>query len=200
MKQAQMVLAFPSHEDSLVLVTARSQSTLDLLGIDGDACLEMPGLSQGEATSLFLYYAAPREEFTRKEDMDSIEWCIKKCYFCKGDGEGYHYHPLALEALGRQLRGFKENPSEWVHRLSRVWKSRSFLGENVVFDVLRSSFDLLQPTEQTLFMDVGLYLCSIPKHYDLDWIGWKELLCVLYKKDEFKIQSQVHFLFLFIHI
>jgi len=198
-----MFLETPSHNDSLVLVTARSQSTLALLGIDGDSCLEMPELQKADATSLFLYYAAPGEQFTMREDINSIKWCVKKCYFCKGDGRGYHYHPLALEALGRQLHGFQEKPSKWVERLSRVWKSNSFSGKDVVFDVLRSSFDLLQPIEQTIFMDVGLFL---PRAGIGDyrlwrlWILWKEELCILYKKHEFEIQSQVYGLLLFIYI
>jgi len=70
---------------------------------------------------------------------------------------------------------------------------------NLVFDVLRSSFDLLQPNEQTLFMDVGVFLPCILETRDYKywtnwrhWIGWKEQLCVLYKKDELQIQNQVH--------
>jgi len=118
-KQAKMFLNTPFHEDSLVLVTARSQSTLALLGIDRNACFEILELGQEDATSLFLYHIAHGEQFTNREDIDSIEWCVQKCYFHKGDGGSYHYHPLALEALGRQLSCLEEKPSKWRQLLSR---------------------------------------------------------------------------------
>jgi len=63
-KQALMFLKASSHEDSFVLVTTRAQRTLKLLGVDGVACLEMPEFGQGDATNLFLHYAANGQQFT----------------------------------------------------------------------------------------------------------------------------------------
>ena len=52
------ILKAPFHKGSLVIVTARSKDTLKLLGIHGDACIEMPELREGDVMNLFLYHAA----------------------------------------------------------------------------------------------------------------------------------------------
>jgi len=126
-----------------------------------------------------------------------IDLCVRRCYFSKGDGGGFHYHPLALEALGRQLGCHGKNPSEWVQTLSLVWNFNAFSGANEVFDVLRSSFDLLRPIEQALFMDVGVFLRRLHGNIDLNsifaenLITWSESLCCQYKQDEQRMQSLV---------
>jgi hypothetical protein len=62
-KHAKMVLEAPYHKGSLVIVTARSKNILELLGIYGDACIEMLELGEGDAMNLFLYHAACRKQF-----------------------------------------------------------------------------------------------------------------------------------------
>jgi len=192
-KQALMFLQAPFHPDSLVLVTTRAQRTLELLGIDGGACLEMPKLGQGDATNLFLHYAANGQQFTSEKDVSFIDMCVERCYFSKGDGGGFHYHPLALEALGRQLGCLGKNPCEWAKILSSVWNFNAFSGENQVFDVLRISFDLLRPIEQALLMDVGFFLQHLYEDvmFDQDPIGCSERLCGQYKQDEQRMQCLV---------
>jgi len=98
------------HKESLVIVTARSKSVLECLGIDGDACVEMPKLEEVDAMKLILHHAAEGKEFSGDEDKGDILKCIQRCYFSEGIGLGYHYHPLALEALGLQLGYETKNP------------------------------------------------------------------------------------------
>lgn len=113
---AQAFLKANFHKDSIVIVAARSQRTLELLQLDVAACIEMPELGQGDATKLFLHYAANGQEFTSEEDMRFIDICVKRCYISKGNG-GLHYHPATLEDLGRELRCQGKNPFECAHAL-----------------------------------------------------------------------------------
>jgi hypothetical protein len=52
LKLKRMVLEAPYNEGSLGSVTTRSKSTLELLGIHRDACIEMPELGKGDAMNL----------------------------------------------------------------------------------------------------------------------------------------------------
>lgn len=122
--------------------------------------------------------------------MNCIAQCVARCYFRKGNGEGFHYHPLALEVLGRQLGCRGENPSEWVHNLGVSSK------ETVVFDVLRTSFDLLDAREQALFMDVGFFFNPVPSYarfYDRKGglLGFRDELLALYKGNEGDLQNRL---------
>jgi len=100
LKQALLFLNMDFHKESFVVVMARSHSTLECLGIDKITCFEMPELSQVEAKKLFLYYVTNGKHIATPEDEHSIDLCVAKCSFFKGDGRGFHYHPLALEVLG----------------------------------------------------------------------------------------------------
>ena len=119
--------------------------------------------------------------------------CIRRCYFGKGGGNGGHYHPLALEALGLQLGCVGERPCEWVKQLPRIRNFSYFAGENPVFDVLRSSFDQLPPTERSLFLDLVIYRpFDVPKCEFGGWMGeMMEWLCLVYKEGEDDIKSRV---------
>lgn len=50
-----------------------------------------------------------------------------------------------------------EKPSEWVEKLPSVKNFNYLGGENLVFNILRSSFDMLGPSEQSLFIDLVVY-------------------------------------------
>jgi hypothetical protein len=193
LNHARTILQAPFHKGSLVIVTARSKNTLELLGIHGDACIEMPELGEGDAMNLFLYHAACGKQFTKEEEKHDILQCVRRCYFRKGGGGDSHYHPLALKALGVQLRCVGDKPSKWVEKLPRVRNFNHFGGKNPVFDILRSSFDLLQPTEQSLFMDLLLFHpflvhCS---NFGLWAVHMMDWLCLVYKVDKDEIKCRV---------
>jgi hypothetical protein len=192
-KHAKMILGAPFHKESLVIVTARSWSIIELLGINRDACIEMPELGENDATNLFLFHAACGKQFAEEEEKHDILQCVRRCYFQKGGGRGSHYHPLALEALGLQLGCLGGKPSEWVKHLPRVRNFCYFAGENPVFDILRNGFDLLPPIDQTLFLDVVYYkpfLFPFPSYqlFDMELMEW---LCLVYKQDEDEIKNRV---------
>jgi len=187
-EEAKTFLEVPYHIDSLVVVTARSSSVLRLLGLDGDAYLEMPDLEEANALNLFLHHAVGGKQFLEDEEKHDIMTCISRCYFSKGNGEGYHYHPLALKALGLQLGCHGENPSLWVKNLPRVRNFNFFSGGNPVFDILRSSFDLLPPRDQAMFMDVGCF-CKLPHSLEISQLI--EWLCAAHKQDEEQVALRV---------
>jgi len=141
------LLELPYHTSSLVVVTARSQSVFELLGLSGDAYLEMPDLGEVDAMRLFLHHAIGGKEFFEDEEKRDIMTCVRRCYFSKGGGQGHHYHPLALQSLGLQLGCQSKNPSLWVKHLPRVRAFNYLSGGNPVFDILRSGFDLLSPED-----------------------------------------------------
>ena len=142
------------------------------MGVDGDASFEVPDLGLEDAMNLFLYHAAGGKRFVKNEEKRDILECLQRCYFQKGDGRGWHYHPLALEALGLQLSFLGDKPSEWVENLWRV-KNFSYLsGGNPMFGILRSSFDLLPLCDQSLFMDLVVYT-------PFNETDMKEWLCVV---------------------
>jgi hypothetical protein len=188
LNHARTILQAPFHKGSLVIVTARSKNTLEHLGIHGNACIEMPELGEGDAMNLFLYHAAHGKQFGEEEEKQDVLQCIRRCYFQKGAEGSFHYHPLALQTLGLQLSCMGDKPSEWVKKLPRVRNFNHFRGENQVFDILRSSFDLLQQTEQSLFMDLLFFLPNVDDESDFEMMEW---LCLVYKVDEDEIQSRV---------
>jgi hypothetical protein len=188
-EQAKMFLKGPFCEGSLVIVTSRSQRTLELLlGVDGDASFEVPDLGLEDAMNLFLYHAAGGKKFVQEEEERDILECLRRCYFRKGHGGGWHYHPLAVEALGLQLSCVGDKPSEWVKNLTpRVKNFSNLTGGNPVFGILRSSFDLLPLCEQCLFMDLVFFRPRYPR-YPEDDMEW---LCLVHKEDEVEIKCRV---------
>jgi hypothetical protein len=188
-EQAKMFLKGPFCEGSLVIVTSRSQRTLELLGVDGDASFEVPDLGLEDAMNLFLYHAAGGKKFVQEEEERDILECLRRCYFRKGHGGGWHYHPLAVEALGLQLSCVGDKPSEWVKNLTpRVKNFSNLTGGNPVFGILRSSFDLLPLCEQCLFMDLLYFQPFYPFGEKIDM---KEWLCLVHKEDEVEIKCRV---------
>jgi hypothetical protein len=188
LKQAKMFLESRFCEGSLVIVTSRSQRTLELLGVDGDASFEVPDLGLEDAMNLFLYHAAGGKKFVQEGEKRDILECLKRCYFRKGDGGGRHYHALAVEALGLQLSCVGDKPSEWVKNLWRVRNFNYLSGQNPVFGILRSSFDLLPRCEQSLFMDLVFFKPVYPIYQKIDI---KEWLCLVHKQDEVEIKCRV---------
>jgi len=190
---AKTFLEFPYHVESLVVVTARSQSVLELLGLDGDAYLEMPDLGEVDAVRLFLHHVVGGKEFFEDKEKCDIMTCVRRCYFSKGDGQGHHYHPLALQSLGLQLGCHGENPSLWVKHLPRARTFNFLSGGNPMFDIMRSSFDLLPPRDQALFMDVGCFSYQDPRYrgpyFEGLNVGW---LCDVQKLDEEEIIVRVY--------
>ena len=158
---------------SIVIVTTRYRDSLARVGldVDGDECMEMPELESKEARCLFLTSCGGRNG----DDEQLIERCIKRCRFWKGDSaRSYHYIPLALDVLGRELAQL-EDPKGWEAQLDKIDKDPSIDSEkHRIFSVKRWSFDALPEPDKMLFMDVALFL---PGHNSsaevnvLEWLG-----------------------------
>ncbi|KAG0588925.1 hypothetical protein KC19_2G278800 [Ceratodon purpureus] len=160
-REVQTYLLGRLPAESIVIVTARSKDWLLRVRpfINESKCMQMPELMLDEAKSLFKKSC----DVESRNDVDEklILRCLERCYFQKEDGNGgFHYHPLALDVLGRQLSRLTDL-KEWVILLDRIDEdifNQSRENNHPIFSILRKSFDALSPGNQLLLMDVALYL------------------------------------------
>ncbi|KAG0562531.1 hypothetical protein KC19_9G153800 [Ceratodon purpureus] len=164
--EVQSYLSARLPSGSIVMVTARSKDWLLRVRpyIDESKCIQMPDLLLEEAKSLFTNSC--NLELSNDVDEHLILRCVERCYFQKEDGCGScHYHPLALDVLGRQLSRLTDL-NEWVILLDRIDEdifNQSRENNHPIFSILRRSFDALSPGDQLLFMDVALYLPKLER-------------------------------------
>ena len=165
-KQAQL-LSTRLHKKNIVIVTSRALEVLKgrQLGMNENSLLEMPELEKEEAKALFIGNALP--EYIGMSDVDEIvNRCLEQCYFGKGDGKNYHYHPLALEVLGKQFGGMEYNREKWARELEKVDVfNRKRDKEHPLFGILRKSFESLWDVDKMLFMDVALFLPKLGRGF-----------------------------------
>ncbi|KAG0556528.1 hypothetical protein KC19_11G060100 [Ceratodon purpureus] len=162
---------------SIVMMTARSKGTL--LRVRPDVTeshvLEMPELDVEEAKSLFR--RSSELELRGEADDLVVERCVERCCFRKDDvSDSYHYHPLTLDVLGKQLGCI--DPKEWEAHLDKIDEdifNRTGEKDHPIFSVLRKSYDVLSSEDQLILLtDVALLLPS--SRYDgpnlnLQWLG-----------------------------
>lgn len=168
--QAKSYLSARLPPGSIVMVTARAKDSLIRVRpyLHEKNCMSMPELMIEEAKALFI----KSSNFERRSDNDEllIELCVERCRFSKDDThKSHHYHPLALNVLGRQL-GFID-PTEWEEQLDKIDEdifNHSKEINHPIFSILRKSFDALSPEDQLLFVDVALFL---PETFSFAWYG-----------------------------
>ncbi|KAG0590565.1 hypothetical protein KC19_1G110000 [Ceratodon purpureus] len=173
--QAKSYLSARLPHGSIVMVTARAKDSLIRVRpyLSEKNCMSMPELMIEEAKALFVQSS----NFEQRSDHDEqlIERCVKRCRFSKDDThKSYHYHPLALNVLGRQL-GFID-PKDWEEQLDKIDEdifNSSKETKHPIFSILRKSFDALSPEDQMLFIDVALFLPEIEGSTDVlcQWLG-----------------------------
>lgn len=158
---------------SIVMVTARSKDWLTRVRphIDEGNCMEMPELILEEAKSLF----AKSSDLELRNEVDLEQLILRgvqRCYFKKDNGsDSRHYHPLALDVLGRQLARLTDL-KEWVDLLDRIDEdifNQSREDSHPMFSILRKSFDTLALEDQMLFMDVALFLPYYRLRIECGW-------------------------------
>ncbi|KAG0622848.1 hypothetical protein M758_3G128500 [Ceratodon purpureus] len=150
-EQAKAYLKARYGPGSIVIVTSRSLGLLQNLKIDEKNCIEMPELEEDEAKSIFLYHAELEDDV----DEEFIMRCVERCYFGKGGGRGYHYHPLALKVLGTQV-GYESEPCNLQFDEVDVFNQLREK-KHPIFSILRKSFDTLLLEDQLLLMDAALF-------------------------------------------
>ncbi|KAG0606318.1 hypothetical protein M758_9G131300 [Ceratodon purpureus] len=178
--EVQSYLSARLPAGSIVIVTARSKDWLLCVRpyIDESKCMQMPELMQEEAISLFVNSSVAK--LRNDVDKELILRCVKRCYFQKEDDtKSCHYHPLALDVLGRQLSRLTDL-GEWVMLLDRIDEdvfNQSREKNHPIFSILRKSFDALSSGDQMLFMDVALYLPNNDVNFckDVDYSVFKWL-------------------------
>lgn len=80
----------------------------------------------------------------------------RKVLFLKGQGNSHHYHPLALEVLGRQFGSIYYDLEEKAIHLAdtdifnKLWK---WPNEHFVFSIWRRKFDMLWNEDQLVFIN-----------------------------------------------
>ena len=90
-----------------------------------------------------------------------------------------HYHPLALQALGRQLGSIGCDSEQWwaILKGNDIFNP-SRESQHPVFSILRRSFDALNIQDQLLFMDAALFVPHIKGRiwyslgYKLNFYEW----------------------------
>ena len=190
-KQAQL----PStrlHKKSIVVVTGRALEVLKgrQVGMNENSLLEMPELEKEEAKALFMENALP--EYIGRSNVDEIvNRCLEWCYLEKGDGKNYHYHPLALEVLGKQFGSMEYNREKWARELEKVdvFNCRREK-EHLLFGILKKSFESLLDEDKMLFMDVALFLPKLGRGF----VSPYKWLSMIYEGTKQRIMELVRFI------
>ncbi|KAG0631760.1 hypothetical protein M758_1G277600 [Ceratodon purpureus] len=183
--EAKTYLSAGLPSGSIVMMTSRSKGTL--LRVRPDVTeshvLEMPELDVEEAKSLFC--RSSELELRGGADDRVVQRCVERCRFRKDGGSGsYHFHPLTLDVLGKQLGCI--DPKEWEAHLDKIDED-IFNGtgekDHPIFSVLRKSYDVLSSEDQLLLMDVALFLPSRQKYGpELNLLEWLGMLARLRRK------------------
>ncbi|KAK3416412.1 hypothetical protein EUGRSUZ_H02141, partial [Eucalyptus grandis] len=127
-------------EGSIIIITSRDRHMLASLGIDKYHIYEVKTLDHLEALELFNKHALPRNNkiVIRRDLVDAA------LHYANG-------LPLALEILGRFLRGRGEH--EWKSALSKLAKSPN----EKINGVLKLSYDGLEHHEKEIFLDIACF-------------------------------------------
>jgi len=169
-KEALAYLEAGFHEESQIMVTARSQDVVKGLLLDPKYCKPMPNLMKDEAAVIFLRKAAPGRKVSSlsPEEQSVLNSCLAQCYFDNLDGARSsrkrkrprrHYHPLALGALGAyyntindtELLAWKPRPVDY-----NKWKNTSAQGLPEIFRILGLQFSTFEEPTKLMFLDMAL--------------------------------------------
>ncbi|KAG0589462.1 hypothetical protein KC19_1G022000 [Ceratodon purpureus] len=167
---------------SFIIITSRSRD--NLVSVNREIiCKPFPNLKREEATTLFLRIAAPelaRQPLDHKQNR-IIEKCLQICFFSQKDhgdhavnGEGSHYHPLALRALASYLRE-KCAEEDSILCWKKVLKDKNIVfledSKDNVYNVLGLGFHNMCDLSKQLFIDVALFAPSSVEKKDIfNWL------------------------------
>ena len=123
---------------SRIIVTSRNKQVL--INIAGDKICTMQKLDDNEALQLFSLNAF-KQDYPPSSRILQSEWVI---HYAKGI-------PLALKVLGSAL--FGKSNEDWDSALTRLKK----IPNQDICNVLRTSYDGLDPEEQNIFLDIACF-------------------------------------------
>ncbi|KAK3431041.1 hypothetical protein EUGRSUZ_E02922 [Eucalyptus grandis] len=134
------------HNGSRIIVTTRDKHLLTYLGID--QVYKVTELNYNDARELFSKHAFPtHQNFTIKTDLVDRALDLAKGL------------PLALEVLGSLLCGRRED--EWESALDDI----STAPKKGINDVLKISYDGLEPNEKEIFLHIACFFKGWDSEY-----------------------------------
>lgn len=186
-------------------------------------CMEMPELNLEEAKALFVKscnFGDEEKINDRLIERCVMRCCFQKDDLYKSDHsfyQGYqnypiynddedndnyynrirqyahHYHPLALEVLGREFGQIAR--SLWNRQLRNIDEdifNQTRGNIHPIFSILRKSFDTLSQEDQLLFMDVALFLHH-PVESGCNVFEWLRVVHNIPNVDNVKTRVSIHF-------
>lgn len=124
---------------SRIIITTRNKNLLEAHGVD--SIHEVNLLKDWEAIHLFNRHAFPNRQPLREFE----ELSVKAVRYTRG-------LPLALKVLGSSL--CNKNIASWKSALNRL----KDMPNKDIFEILKISYDWLQPDEQEMFLDIACFL------------------------------------------
>ncbi|KAH9782999.1 Disease resistance-like protein DSC1 [Citrus sinensis] len=132
---------------SRIIVTTRDKRVLDNFGIANTYIYKVKGLNYSEALELFCNFA-----FKQSNCPDGLFTLSKHIVgYCKGN-------PLALRVLGSFLH--RKSKLDWENALENLKRSSDF----EIYDVLKISYNELNPEEKSLFLDIACFFAGEDKN------------------------------------
>ncbi|XP_048423050.1 LOW QUALITY PROTEIN: disease resistance protein RPV1-like [Pyrus x bretschneideri] len=129
---------------SRIIITTRDEHLLKQANMKVDKTYPLKEMNEEEALKLFSWHAFGNSW----PDEGYLELSKEVVSYCGG-------LPLALEVLGSSM--IERTPTEWKSQLEKLKK---FPDEGIM-KALRSSFEMLDPTQKDIFLDISCF-----------FIGW----------------------------
>ncbi|KAM5575912.1 TMV resistance protein N-like [Rosa sericea] len=128
---------------SRIIITSRDEHLLS--AVEGDKVYNLNPLTDAEALQLFCMKAFKKDQLVGEEVLKLSKEFLK---YANG-------LPLAIKVLGSSVKG--RSVELWSSALDRLKKSP----DKKITNVLKVSFDGLEPREQKIFLDIACFLKGV---------------------------------------
>ncbi|KAM5574750.1 hypothetical protein ABKV19_013941 [Rosa sericea] len=128
---------------SRIIITSRDEHLLS--AVEGDKVYNVNPLTDAEALQLFSMKAFKKDQLVGEEVLKLSKEFLK---YANG-------LPLAIKVLGSSVKG--RSVELWSSALDRLKKSP----DKKIINVLKVSFDGLEPREQKIFLDIACFLKGV---------------------------------------